>query len=246
MRSVTGDWAGSSHAPEAALLMVFTPCSRQCGSRQAAPGRGSCRGGRRVRRLHCAARSCGPSPNSLRLLRSASFKQAATSQFTNALRAGPQALRCSSPQKSPLPGTACRERNRVWSSAEEPTTFPQRRVRAGRSAPLRPSPDTDSPVDCLCLARGRATGPARPAQVRGTESWGRRACALQQLTRRRLFERSEPKVSEVSSTARPQDEYRSGVGRTRPTAEVKRVDLPGRAFATQTTAVSAAATGKTA
>ena len=26
------------------------------------------------------------------------------------------------------------------------------------------SPDTNSPVDCLCLARGRANGPARPAR----------------------------------------------------------------------------------
>ena len=29
------------------------------------------------------------------------------------------------------------------------------------------SPDTNSPVDCLCLARGRATGPARPARGLG-------------------------------------------------------------------------------
>ena len=28
----------------------------------------------------------------------------------------------------------------------------------------KPSPDTNSPVDCLCLARGRATGPTRPAR----------------------------------------------------------------------------------
>ena len=28
----------------------------------------------------------------------------------------------------------------------------------------QPSPDTNSPVDCLCLARGRASGPARPAR----------------------------------------------------------------------------------
>jgi hypothetical protein len=34
--------------------------------------------------------------------------------------------------------------------------------------PQPPSPDTSSPVDCLCLARGRATGPARPA--RGPEA----------------------------------------------------------------------------
>ena len=30
----------------------------------------------------------------------------------------------------------------------------------------QPSPDTNSPVDCLCLARGPATGQARPARPR--------------------------------------------------------------------------------
>ena len=33
--------------------------------------------------------------------------------------------------------------------------------------PQPPSPDTSSPVDCLCLAMGRATGPARPARGPG-------------------------------------------------------------------------------
>jgi hypothetical protein len=41
-------------------------------------------------------------------------------------------------------------------------------------------------------------------------------------------------VSEVSSTARPQGEHHSGVGGTPPTAEAKRGDLPGRAFAAPT------------
>ena len=36
-----------------------------------------------------------------------------------------------------------------------------------------PSPDTNSPVDCLCLARGRATGPTRPARGRGTSAASR-------------------------------------------------------------------------
>ncbi len=192
------------------VASVAFSCLHVRGSRQAAPDMGSCWGGRRVRRLHCAARSYGPSPNSLRSLRSATFKQAATSQSTNALRAGPQALRCSSPQKSPPPGTARREQQPYWLFDGTPTTHPQRRVRAGRGAPLR---------------------------RRGAELWGRRACALQQLTRRRLFERSEPKVSGVSSTARPQSEHRSGVGGTPPTAEAKRSGLPGRAFAAQPVAL---------
>lgn len=33
--------------------------------------------------------------------------------------------------------------------------------------PQPPSPDTSSPVDCSCLVRGRATGPARPARGPG-------------------------------------------------------------------------------
>ena len=36
-----------------------------------------------------------------------------------------------------------------------------------------PSPDTNSPVDCSCLARGRATGPTRPARGRGTSAASR-------------------------------------------------------------------------
>ena len=37
----------------------------------------------------------------------------------------------------------------------------------------QPSPDTNSPVDCLCLARGLATGQARPARGRGTSAASR-------------------------------------------------------------------------
>ena len=36
--------------------------------------------------------------------------------------------------------------------------------RAARRRFGRQSPDTNSPVDCSCLAKGRATGPARPAR----------------------------------------------------------------------------------
>ncbi len=39
---------------------------------------------------------------------------------------------------------------------------PPRRQPAARR--YKPSPGTNSPVDCLCLARGRATGPTRPAR----------------------------------------------------------------------------------
>ena len=40
--------------------MRRSSCLRLSGSRRAVSGGGSCWGGRRVRRLHCAARSCGP------------------------------------------------------------------------------------------------------------------------------------------------------------------------------------------
>ena len=72
------------------------------GSRQAVPGRGSCRGGRRVRRLHCAARLGVASPNSLRSLRSTTFKQASTSQFTKrAARAAPKPALLVAPEIAP-------------------------------------------------------------------------------------------------------------------------------------------------
>ncbi len=121
-------------------------------------------------RLHCAARSRGPSPNSLRSLRSTTFKQAATSQSTNALRAGPQALRCSSPQKSPPPGTARRECNRCWS-------FPQ--IQENGAAKVR---------------SGRSEGASEAARSTGLVARAR--STHQKLTCRRLFERSAAKQAE--------------------------------------------------
>ncbi len=75
------------------LFLSLDVCCSCAGLRgKGAPGQaGGLRfGGRRVvRRLPSGARSRGPSPNSLRLLRSATFKQAATSQSTKrAARAG--------------------------------------------------------------------------------------------------------------------------------------------------------------
>jgi hypothetical protein len=73
--------------------MVLTPpprVRRLVRQRRARTGRrASPRRSAGYRRLPSGARSRGPSPNSLRLLRSATFKQAATSQFTKrAARAG--------------------------------------------------------------------------------------------------------------------------------------------------------------
>ena len=52
-----------------------------------------------VRRLPCGARSCGPSQNSLRSLRSLRSDSCDESDERSALRARPQALRSSAPQK---------------------------------------------------------------------------------------------------------------------------------------------------
>ena len=64
-----------------------------------------------------------------------------------------------------LPGAGRREVV-VWAWTRAPPALPQGRARAGRDAPVRReevSRDTNGPVDRLCLANGRATGPARPA-----------------------------------------------------------------------------------
>ncbi len=79
-------------------------------------------------------------------------------------------------------GMPCRPRSRLQARAlREARARPQGRshVHAQRPAPSapsgrhagrrrcgKPSLDTNSPVDCLCLARGRACGPARPARPR--------------------------------------------------------------------------------
>ena len=57
---------------------------------------------------------------------------------------------------------------RTEPSRRSSRTWGCRRVRRHAQLPevkrCKPSPDTNSPVDCLCLARSRATGPARPAR----------------------------------------------------------------------------------
>ena len=63
-----------------------------------------------------------------------------------------------------LTGACCAAR---WASRRSSRTWACRPGHRPRHQPVgrrcKPSPDTNSPVDCLCLARGRATGPARPA-----------------------------------------------------------------------------------
>jgi len=106
-----------------------------------------------------------------------------------AARTAPAAALLGAPPNAPPPGTACRDareqcagRSTFGTRADRqprsaravrakhatPTrsSSPQAcggRVRRACGAARRRAPDTNSPVDCLCLASGRATGPARPA-----------------------------------------------------------------------------------
>jgi hypothetical protein len=88
-------------------------------------------------RLHCAARSGVASPNSLHSLRSLrSDNRDESVNEARAAHAPTPALRCSSPPKSPPPGSARREVHGQWCSLQKPPTRQQRRVWAGWSAPL--------------------------------------------------------------------------------------------------------------
>ena len=90
-----------------------------------------------ARRLHCAARPAVASRNSLRSLRSLrSNSRDESDHEARAAHAPTPSLRCSSPQRSPRPKTACREAeppsapDRCVNPFREPTPFRQRRVRA--------------------------------------------------------------------------------------------------------------------
>ena len=86
-----------------------------------------------ARRLHCAARSGVAPPNSLRSLPSRRSNSRGESDVdARAARVPTPALRCSSPQKSPAPGTACREAHWRWRAGRTPPPCLQRRERAGR------------------------------------------------------------------------------------------------------------------
>ena len=206
-------------------------CRVECwsGSRQAVPSGGSYGVGRRVRRLRCGARSCGPSPNSLRSLRSATFKQAATSQFTlraSARAACPVLLAAPEiapagyrlPRAEPVVALDTKRPNRRAKSmqaarspvlvGDEPK-LQRRRVRAGGGAPLRQRGGERGRKQ----SSGLFSPSERPATGRrGLQGHGfwQRACALRRLTRGRCLSAS-PKGREASSAARPRAEHRSAV-----------------------------------
>ena len=109
----------------------FLDASVRCGRRYPVPAHAVA--GAASRRLHCAARPGVASPNSLRSLRSLRSDSGAESDIeARAARAPTPALRCSSPQKSPAPGTACREAHPRWRAGRTPSRCLQRRERPGR------------------------------------------------------------------------------------------------------------------
>ena len=133
-------------------------------------------GGRRVRRLPCGARSSGPSTNSLRSLRSASFKQVSTSQSTKrAARAGqkpsaPQRRRGALP---PARAHLCWNCVGLWDETRREPSLRSRAMSAtGLSNPRHKAEitSTHTPSTAATTARseGTASSPAAapPASTR--------------------------------------------------------------------------------
>ena len=173
-------------------------------------------------RLHCDARSGVAPPNSLRSLRSLRSNNRGESEDEARSRAPTPALRfwlrltsaarllpcaatsLSSPQKSPLPGTACR------SATTE--LGPPHGIRR-------------------CLGKG-ACGQAA-ARLRGAEkrrARGRARSALRLLTRRSCLNAAN-EVSVVSFATGPRDRASQGSRSAAQTASPKRCGLPARAIA---------------
>jgi hypothetical protein len=67
--------------------------------------------------------------------------------------------RRSAPARGPAP-----QEGFALASANAACKAVHRLVRRRAARRCKPSPDTNSPVDCLCLARDRATGPTGPAR----------------------------------------------------------------------------------
>jgi len=140
-----------------------------------------------ARRLPCASRSRGLSPNSLRSLRSLRSDKRRQVSCGCALRARPHALRCSAPPRrcAACPGAPLLQR--PWCSGEElHRCLSGRRYSAG--------------------AISVATSSAGPGSAR--------ASALRCLTRRGCLNAANA-VSAVSSAARPRTEQRSAVAAKR-------------------------------
>ena len=168
-------------------LTACVACGGGCG--KGAPGQAA------PLRLGGRRRAMGPSPTALRfsvawpvakltaLTAFAAFKQAATSQFTSALRARPRVLRCSAPQRRCAAHPGAPLRTRLSYSWQEPT----QRFR-GRCCPPG--------------AISGATSSAGPGSAR--------ASALRGLTRRGCSS-AVSAANAASSAARPRTEQRSAV-----------------------------------
>ena len=159
-------------------------------------------------RLHCDARSeVAPQTRFVRCAHCAQT-DAAKSDDEARWRAPTPALRSSSPHKSPLPNTACRDVNPRWHA---------------------PS--------CMQLSRPRCLGIGcgAPVRRRGAQgSWPARASALRDLTCRRLFERSERSERSEFGDG-PRDRAPQGSRPAGPTAEPKRRSLSPGALAAHET-----------
>ena len=119
----------SAHGP----LQLFARCGRLARRDRRYPVRAHAVAVGAAHRLHCAARSGVAPPNSLRSLRSRhSNSRGESDHEARAARVPTPALRCSSPQKSPAPGTARREAHPQWRAGQRPLPCLQRRERAGR------------------------------------------------------------------------------------------------------------------
>ena len=134
-------------------------------------------------RLPSGARSCGPVAELATRPLAAALKQPRRVSFGCALRARPQALRSSAPQRRALPQPArtrlcsnsCGARSKwashLWQPSLEAPLMMDSQQAVSALGPLcggeEVSPDTNSPVDCLCLANAWASGPgAGPRSAR--------------------------------------------------------------------------------
>ncbi len=179
-----------------------------------------------LRRLHCDARPGVASQDSLRSLRS--LRSNSCDESVHEARCARQPQACAfrrhrnRPRRAPPAAL-----QRLWFLSRTAPAPQQRRVRAGRAAPLgcrEGEPGASGPGDRLRLANGRADWPGAACKARAR---GLARSANRQLTRRGC----PNAVSEVSSATGPRGRASQGSLSEAKTAPVKRSGLPGRAFA---------------
>ena len=173
-------------------------------------------------RLHCDARTRVAPHNSLRSLRSLRSDRCGESDLDARGRAPTPALRFSSPQKSPLPGTACREVHRLRLPAREPprcqrTVAGTRRgdyAHAEQRSAARGSPArSDGPARMpKASAKPKIYGPARsgpepePSQP-PSRSEQRREPAAKRRAKHRSPGACPPPAARPASARRPRERH---------------------------------------